>query len=112
MQQTWICGITFSLQGAKPRRLRDVESHDTLLAKCFESRSQVGVTARVESHNMAVSEAEQAVKEVKEEIFTSVLDSTVNFVATAPSLSSSLIPAAVFLTGVRTKYSNIIPDST
>ena len=45
---------------------------------------------------------EKAVTEIQVKIFTSVLDSIVSFVATSASLAESLIPAAVFLTGVRT----------
>ena len=71
-----------------------------LLAKCFESRSQIGVSARVESHNSAVAETEKAVKEIQEEIFTSVFDSIVNFVSTAAAQAGPLIPTAVLLTGV------------
>ena len=72
-----------------------------LLAKCFESRSQIGVSARVESHNSAVAETEKAVKEIQEEIFTMVFDSIVNFVETAAAQAGALIPTAVLLTGVR-----------
>ena len=82
-----------------------------MLANYFGRSSQVGVAARVENHNMAVAEAEKAFKEIQEQIFTSVLDNIVNFVATAASLAGSLIPAAVLLTGVRKKYSHIILDS-
>ena len=55
----------------------------SLLAKCLESRSQIGVAERVESYNLAVEETEMAVKEIQEEIFTMVFDSIVNFVETA-----------------------------
>ena len=45
---------------------------------------------------------EKAVTEIQVKIFTSVLDSIVSFDATSASLAESLIPAAVYLTGVRT----------
>ena len=56
---------------------------------------------RVESYNSAVAETERAVKEIQEEIFTSVFDSIVNFVSTAAAQAGQLIPTAVLLTGVR-----------
>ena len=83
-----------------------------MLANYFGRSSQVGVAARVENHNMAVAEAEKAFKEIQEQIFTSVLDNIVNFVATAASLPKSVIPAAVFLTGVRTNNFHIVLDLT
>ena len=73
----------------------------SLLAKCLESRSQIGVAERVESYNLAVVETEEAVKEIQEEIFTMVFDSIVNFVETAAAQAGALIPTAVLLTGVR-----------
>ena len=71
------------------------------MAKCFGRRSQIGAAARLETYNVAVADAERAVKEIQEEIFSSVFDSIVNFVATSGSLVGPLIPAAVLLTGVR-----------
>ena len=61
----------------------------------------MGVAERVESYNSAVAETERAVKEIQEEIFTSVFDSIVNFVSTAAAQAGQLIPTAVLLTGVR-----------
>ena len=103
--------------------VRDGESDGSvLLAKCFESRSQVGgwkdrfqmfwvnqqtqvgVAERVESHNSAVAETEKAVKEIQEDIFTSVFDSIVNFVVTAAAKAGPVIPTAVLLTGVGTLF--------
>ena len=55
---------------------------------------------RVESHNSAVAETEKAVKEIQEDIFTSVFDSIVNFVVTASVKAGPVIPTAVLLTGV------------
>ena len=66
---------------------------------------------RVESYNSAVGETEKAVKEIQEEIFTSVFDSIVNFVSTAATQAGHLIPTAVLLTGVRTK-NHICPASS
>lgn len=77
------------------------------MAKCFGRRSQAGEAARLESYNAAVADAERAVKGIEEEIFTSVFDSIVNFVATSGSLHGTHVPAAVFLTGVRTINSKI-----
>ena len=62
--------------------------------------SSLHYRVETESHSAEVADAEKAVKEIQEEIFTSVLDSTVNFVAIAVSLAGSLIPAGVFLTRV------------
>ena len=73
-------------QGAKPRHFRAVEEKDNFLAKCFGRRSQIGAAARLETYNVAVADAERAVKEIQEEIFSSVFDSIVNFVATSPSI--------------------------
>ena len=64
----------------------------------------MGVAQRVESYNSAVAETEKAVKEIQEEIYTSVFDSIVNFVSTAAAQAGELISTAVLLTGVRTKY--------
>ena len=66
----------------------------------------MGVAERVDSYNSAVAETEKAVKEIQEEIFTSVFDSIVNFVSTAASAQADpdLIPTAVLLTGVRSKH--------
>ena len=68
----------------------------------------MGVAERVESYNSAVAETERAVKEIQEEIFTSVFDSIVNFVSTAAAQAGQLIPTAVLLTGVRDP--NITPQ--
>ena len=72
---------------------------------------QVGVSERVESYNSAVGETEKAVKEIQEEIFTSVFDSIVNFVSTAAAQAGHLIPTAVLLTGVRAKHHRCISQS-
>ena len=75
-------------------------SHPSYLFKNKMGASSLHYRVETESHSAEVADAEKAVKEIQEEIFTSVFDSIVNFVSTAAAQAGPLIPTAVLLTGV------------
>lgn len=71
-----------------------------LLSDCLASRSRVRVEERVESYTTIMEEVEDTVKNLQEEVFTSVFDSMVSYVREAVRYTDCNIPTAVLLTGV------------